>query len=163
MPNNWSFQSSNRLITPRHVQFTILRFENANFEKMVQLRSTHDQTTNQHAHITSKHDAWAKFMTHLAMWIFDEYVATCFGATFDKSLHSGRCRNKFRQFVIPNQICCKYVVVWNLNPTLHYIQEVCSILFFTRINANLRHNENYPKLITHHTLFLTLPLALHLY
>jgi hypothetical protein len=57
----------------------------------------------------------------------------------------------------------RIVVVWNLNPTLHYIQEVCSILFFTRINANLRHNENYPKLITHHTLFLTLPLALHLY
>ncbi len=55
------------------------------------------------------------------------------------------------------------VVVWNLNLTLHYIQEVCSVLFFTWINANIRHNENYPKFITPHTLFLTPRLALHLY
>jgi hypothetical protein len=64
--------------------FTILRFENASLERMVLLPSTHDQTTNQHVHMASKHDVWAKakFITHLAMRIFDKFVATCFGATF---------------------------------------------------------------------------------
>jgi hypothetical protein len=76
--------------------FTVFIFEKAGLEIIVQLQSTHDQTTNQHVHMASKHDAWEKFMTHLEMLIFDKSIATCFGATFDKFLHSGRCRNKFR-------------------------------------------------------------------
>jgi hypothetical protein len=47
--------------------FTIFKFKNASLEIMVQLQSTHDQTTNQHVHMASKRDVWEKFMTHLPM------------------------------------------------------------------------------------------------